>query len=260
MASQAFEVRDAAASRAAHSAVQIAERHSEDHSVVGSHLRSIVYGGLDGIITTFAVVAGATGGSLDSSVILILGTSSIAADSLSMSLGAVLSERADREMVWREREREEWELQNFPEGEKAEMVEVYTKRGLPEDKARLIVDAMAETPDFLIDQMVVDELGLRLPDPDDSPLVQGLVTFVSFVAFGIVPLLGYICLEATGADDGTMFAISCGLTATMMFVLGVVKSQFTRQAWWLAGLEILVLGGLTAGAAYGIGAAVAGVV
>ena len=42
-------------------------------------MKSIVYGGLDGIVTTFAIVAGASGGSLSPQVVLILGISNVIA-------------------------------------------------------------------------------------------------------------------------------------------------------------------------------------
>ncbi len=260
MAASAFESRDVEASRAAHTQVAIEHRTNEKHSGVGAHIKSIVYGGLDGIITTFAVVSGATGGHLGASVILILGVSNMFADGASMGCGAALAARAENEMVLRERDREKWEMDNFPEGEIAEMVEIYTDRGLAPEAAETVVRAMATNPDFLVAQMVVDELHLTLPDDGDSPWVDGLVTFASFVAFGVFPLLAYICLDHTSASDDTMFTVSCALTATMLFVLGVVKSQFTAQPWYLAGAEILALGGMTAALSYGIGALVAEVV
>jgi VIT1/CCC1 family predicted Fe2+/Mn2+ transporter len=254
MALQAFKSRNIEASRSAHTDLDIQLRdHHEEHSLVGGHIKSIVYGGLDGIITTFAVVAGATGGHLDSSVILILGVANLWADALSMGAGDALSCRAENEMVLREREREQWEMKNYPEGEISEMIEVYSKRGLTKEAAEIVVRAMATNPEFFVDQMVVDELHLTLPDDDDSPWVNGLVTFMSFVFFGIFPLLAYILLDSSSASDETMFTISCILTAVMLFVLGVVKSHFTNQSWYYAGGEILVLGGLTAAVSYGIG-------
>jgi VIT1/CCC1 family predicted Fe2+/Mn2+ transporter len=255
-AQQAYTAGNVDASRAAH----IGDHDEKHHSVVGGHIKSIVYGGLDGIITTFAVVSGATGGRLDASVILILGISNMFADGGSMGIGAALASRADKEMVLRERDREKWEMENFPEGEIAEMVEIYTDRGLAPDVAETVVRGMATNSEFMVRQMLVDELHLTPPDDDDNPWVEGMITFASFILFGVFPLLAYICLDRTSASEDTMFTISCSLTAVMLFVLGVVKSQFTKQPWYLAGGEILGLGGITAGISYGIGALVAEVV
>jgi len=259
----AFEEKDKAGSKAAHSKEMIVVRSQEKHSVIGERIKSIVYGGLDGIITTFAVVAGATGGHLGTDVILILGVSNMFADAVSMGMGDAISAKAENEMILKEREREAWEFEYYPEGEKEEMVEIYTARGLAEDKARLVVDSMASNDDngkFFVDQMMTDELGMELPDEDEDVWASGLVTFSSFVFFGVFPLLAYICLDQTDTNQDTLFIIACALTGLMLFILGVVKSQFTKQLWYLAGAEILALGGFTATVSYGIGALVAEIV
>lgn len=63
------------------------------------YIAEFVYGGIDGTITTFAVVAGATGASLDLSIILILGVGSLVADGLSMSVGSFFSKKADLDLA-----------------------------------------------------------------------------------------------------------------------------------------------------------------
>ena len=82
--------------------------HQEGHKKFGENIKSVVYGGMDGIITTFSVVAGASGGGLDVSVILILGISNMFADALSMGMGDALSGKAEAEYILAEKAREEW--------------------------------------------------------------------------------------------------------------------------------------------------------
>jgi VIT1/CCC1 family predicted Fe2+/Mn2+ transporter len=84
--------------------------------------------------------------------------------------------------------------------------------------------------------------------------VSGAYCFASFMVFGSVPLLGYVIfLSALGNDPDALFGISCGLTAITLFALGALKSRFTIRTWWASGLEILLMGALTAAAAYLIG-------
>jgi hypothetical protein len=76
-AKTAYKKGDAQASASAHAKKL---ENEEEHSKAGDHIKSVVFGGLDGIITTFSVVAGASGGSLSVGVILILGFSNLFSD------------------------------------------------------------------------------------------------------------------------------------------------------------------------------------
>jgi len=152
----------------------------------------LVFGGLDGIITTFAVVAASVGGSLSTDVILLMGFANLVADGLSMGFGDYLSSQAEFEYTRAEHKREKWELDNYPEGEKQEMVELYMKRGMTESDAQSVIEVMSKYKNFFLDVMMVEELGLLPPDETDSPAKNGLVTFTAFVVFGFIPLTPYV--------------------------------------------------------------------
>jgi vacuolar iron transporter family protein len=249
-AKAAHKSNDIEASKAAH---DTKVSHSENHSKVGGHIKSIVFGGLDGIITTFAVVAGAAGGGLSVDVILILGFSSVFADAVSMGVGDALSTKAENEYILAEKRREEWELENYPEGEIEEMIDLYEKKGLPRKDAETVINIMAKHKEFFVDVMMAEELELQVPAEDDNPWVDGGVTFCSFVFFGTIPLLAYAVFYSVELYDSERFIIACCLTAICLFALGVTKSRFTEQNWLSAGSEILTLGGAVAGLAYFLG-------
>ena len=229
----------------------------------GKYVKSLVFGGLDGIITTFAVVAASVGGSLSSDVILLMGFANLIADGLSMGFGDYLSSQAEVDYTKAEHRREKWELENYPEGEKREMVELYMKRGMTEEDAVSVIDVMAKYKNFFLDVMMVEELGLMPPDEDDSPWKNGLVTFASFVFFGFIPLLSYVLSSATGASDTVNFVVACILTGVTMFLLGAAKAKFTNQSMLRSALLMLLNGGMAAVAAYlvswGIASAMGGV-
>ena len=249
-ARRAYEDGDIEASKAAHANKGV---HQEHHSTVGSKIKSIVFGGLDGIITTFAVVAGAAGGGLSVDIILILGFSSVVADAISMGVGDALSTKSENEYILAERKREEWEFDNNPEGEKEEMVDLYVSKGLPREDAEGIIEVMAKHKEFFINVMMAEELELQVPDEDDNPWIDGAVTFASFVFFGTIPLLAYAVFYNTQLYIHEQFIIACVLTACTLFGLGVTKSQFTKQHWYTAGTEVLCLGGAVAALAYLVG-------
>ena len=256
---------DAEASRAVHSMVTLEMEDGgaglpamseEAHTKVGERMKSALFGGLDGIITTFAVVAGAGGGGLSVPVVLIMGFSSLVADALSMGVGDALSSKAESDVAARERKREAWELDNYPEGEIHEMVELYSSKGVPREDASLIVQTMAKHREFFIDVMMRDELGMEPPEPDGGScdfIKAGAICFASFLVCGSVPLLGYVAFVPAGWGRDALFALSCALTAVMLFILGALKSRFTLHSWYASGLEVLLVGGSCAAAAYLIG-------
>ena len=249
-AKEAYKGVNVAASKSAHDGLLNAP---ESHNKTGDWIKSMVYGGLDGIITTFAVVAGASGGGLGTNVILILGFSNMFADALSMGVGDALSTKAENDRIMKEREREAWELANYKEGEIKEMVELYVERGMSHKDAEICIRLMAKYEDFFVDVMMVEELGLQVPDEDENPWFDGLITFSAFVLFGIFPLLAYVLFANMELELGTLFAIACAFTAVMLFALGVFKSQFSGQHWVASGMEILLLGGTTAAVSFLIG-------
>jgi len=230
----------------------------ELHKKGGERMKTCLFGGLDGIITTFAVVAGAGGGGLPVGVVLTMGFSTLVADALSMGVGDALSSKAEAEVAAKEMQREAWELENYAEGEVKEMVEIYEARGFSPEDAETIVTTMAKYPRQFVEIMLHDELGMSPPDPDNKydHLVSGAYCFCSFIVCGLVPLLGYVCVLPFTDDEGVLFGVSCGLTALTLFLLGALKSRYTAHGWLRSGLEVLLVGGSCAVAAYGMGALV----
>jgi len=250
-ARNAYAVGDLAASKAAHDSKSTGHNAHEHHSGEGGkYVKSLVYGGLDGIITTFAVVAASVGGSLSSDVILLMGFANLVADGLSMGFGDYLSSKAEMEYTLAEKKREKWELDNYPEGEKREMVELYEKRGMTAEDAEQVVEIMSKYKNFFLDVMMVEELGLMPPDDEDSPAKNGAVTFLAFCVFGFVPLLSFVFGGVTGASDEVNFAIACVLTAFTMLALGAAKAKFVNQNMAKSAGLMLLNGGMAALAAY----------
>ncbi|RLN58357.1 hypothetical protein BBJ29_004527 [Phytophthora kernoviae] len=203
----------------------------ENHMTGGEHIKSGVYGGLDGIITTFATVTSVAGSGLPHSVILIIGLAHLVADGLSMGLGDMLSSQAEADLSNHERSRETWEFENYPEGEIEEMVELYEKKGISTDDALLVVHTLAKYKEAFIDIMMIEELNLMPVDDDDSPLTGGIITFVSFMLFGVIPLLSYLfnLIPGVNMSPETTLYVSCFLTVITLFLLGAVKGNFVGQ-------------------------------
>lgn len=252
----AYESQDTEQSRAAHDA-DAAKLHggaaAEHHGGVGGrYVKSLVFGGLDGIITTFAVVAAVAGGGLSSKVVLLMGFANLVADGISMGFGDFVSSQAENDYTRAERKREKWEMDNYPQGEKREMEELYVARGMTPQDAKDCIEIMARYPAFFVDVMMVEELGLMPPDDTDSPAMNGIVTFGAFVVFGLVPVLGFV-IFGTFSDGGAQFALTCVATGLTMFALGALKGKFTNQSKLRSGSLMLLNGAMAATAAYLIG-------
>lgn len=252
-AREAYRNRDIQVSRRAHEAVHGPEMHQNAH---GKYLKSIVYGGLDGIITTFAVVAGVAGASLSAGVVLILGFANLIADGISMAVGDYLSTKSENEYNKAEREREAWEVEHYPEGEKREMVELYMEKGLSREDAETITEIISRNHEAWVDIMMVEELGIMRSS--ESPLANAFATFLSFATFGFVPLVAHVSAMFLPVLKPYAFATACVLTAATLFSLGAMKVRLTGRKWLMSGLETLAVGGVTAAAAYVIGKLLSG--
>jgi VIT1/CCC1 family predicted Fe2+/Mn2+ transporter len=253
-AKEAYKEKDVEKSIQAHDS-----KSAEQHKGEGKYIKSIIYGGLDGIITTFAVVAGVTGAALSAGIVLVLGMANLIADGLSMGIGDYLSTKAEKEYQEDERRREEWEIKNYPEGEKKEMIEIYKEKGVSPEDAETIVSILSKNEEAFVSIMVVEELGIL--ESDDSSVNNAIATFASFAVFGAIPLSAYILslfVPILAANSSLTFLVACIMTGLTLFALGALKVKVTGKKWLVSGMEMLIVGGLAAIAAFGIGALLAG--
>jgi len=266
-ARMAYECENVDASRLYHetkAAAGSSSEHDEEpwHQSAGGLLQPVIFGGLDGILTSFAIVAGAAGGGLSVEAVLVLGFSNIFADALSMGVGEFLSSKANNEWILSEKKREEWEMENFRDGEIQEMIDIYVGKGFTVEDAKVVIETMAKYEGFFVDVMMQQELELQVPEDDhvEQSMKEGFVMFCSFAFFGAAPLMGYTVIPwlVPGLDSSVLFKSACAVTALVLFLLGSIKSNFSRTNWFLSGCETLILGGACATVAYTIGAFVNG--
>lgn len=252
-ARQAFAARNKQASIQAHDENKITAAIEQHGGASSQFIGNMVYGGLDGIISIFAVVSGVAGASLSSAVLLILGAANLLGDGISMGIGAYLSLKSEKEYYQKEFERESWEAENFPEGEKRELVAIYRHQGYPQEDAHRLVEIQSKNQDRWVNAMMVNELGM-IKD-ERKPMNAAWITFGSFVLFGLLPLLIYIIdlIFKLRLPVQTMFFVSIGLSGLALFGLGAAKYFITRRNPLRSGMEMLIVGGLAAAVAYFIG-------
>jgi VIT1/CCC1 family predicted Fe2+/Mn2+ transporter len=231
-----------------HDAGAIAGRLAAGHRP--SYLRDFVYGGIDGAVTTFAVVAGVAGAALSPRIVLILGVANLVADGFSMAAGNYSGAKTVIDDIARIRAIEKKHIRHDPDGEREEVRQILAAKGIGGPGLEAAVEAVTAREKTWIDLMLTDEYGMPLSLP--SPLVAGIVTFAAFALCGAVPLLPY----ALGRENA--FAISVGATAIVFLAIGAAKSRWSLAPWWRSAAETLLIGGVASTVAYTIGHLLAG--
>lgn len=214
----------------------------------GEYLRDLIYGAIDGTVTTFAIVAGVAGASLSPAIVLILGFANLFADGFSMAISNFLSTQAEKEYIAQERAKENWEVDNMPDVERKEVRDILAEKGFAADKLDAAVAAITSNKTHWVDMMMSDELGLSNIKTD--PKKHALATFIAFVCVGIIPLLAYILSYFSAYFSQHAFAISIGLTSATFFTVGAAKTHITKKSAIVGGLETLFVGGAAALVAY----------
>ncbi|MBI2628333.1 MAG: VIT1/CCC1 transporter family protein [Candidatus Niyogibacteria bacterium] len=223
--------------------------HENKHIKGGQYLKNIVYGANDGIITTFAVVAGVAGASLSSVVIVIMGLVNLLADGFSMAVSNYLSIKSEIDIYQREKEVEKKEIQINPEQEKKEIRNILASKGYQGEDLEKITALISKNKTFWLDFMMHEELNFA-PAASYRPKRAALATFLSFIAAGFVPILPYLIFKGSGDE---VFKYAVAMTGVALFTVGSLRSFFTNKKWHLAGLEMLFVGSIAAAIAYGAG-------
>ncbi|PCH66236.1 MAG: hypothetical protein COC12_13480 [Rhodobacteraceae bacterium] len=208
-------------------------------------LRDVVYGSIDGSVTTFAIVAGVAGAGLPSFVIIALGLANVLADGFSMAAGNYSGAKAERDNLERIRAIEIRQIAENPEGERREVRAILSRKGLSGKVLDDATEAVTSDHETWIDLMLEGEYGLGGVDP--HPMRAALATFISFLVAGMVPLMPFVL----GLDNA--FTLSAWMTGAVFFAIGTLKSRWALTAWWRSGIETLLIGGTAAIIAYVVG-------
>ena len=216
------------------------------------HFDDFIYGSIDGAVTTFAIVAGVVGASLPPVIILILGFANLFADGFSMAAANYQASKARNEYIEMKRKQEEWEIDNLEDQEKEEIREIYVKKGFKDELLEEVVRIITSRRKVWVDTMMKEELGLI--EDDKRPLDSSISTFVGFNMIGLIPLLPFMIFTAMGIDPNSdAFTFSIIFVASAFFLVGMIKGKIVKKSKIKSGLYTLIIGGIAAMVAYGVG-------
>jgi VIT1/CCC1 family predicted Fe2+/Mn2+ transporter len=211
-------------------------------------LADVILGGQDGLVNTLGVILGVAAASSDPRIVIAGGFAATFAESISMGAVAYTSTLADHDHYRAELERERREIREMPEAEEQEVREVFTKWGFRGDLLERAVARVVENEEAWVEVMMRNELKLA-PIEDSNALRIALVVGFSAIVGSLIPLLPFLLLPL-----GTAVIISLVLSALALFVVGAYKARITVGRPARSGLQMAVIGIVSALAGYLIGA------
>ncbi|MEW6055471.1 MAG: VIT1/CCC1 transporter family protein [Bdellovibrionota bacterium] len=211
-----------------------------------SYLRDWVYGGIDGAVTSFAVVSGVMGANLSVKTILILGAANLIADGFSMAASNYLGTKSELEEIKRLEAVEREEIRRNPEGEKEEVRQLLAKKGLRGETLDQAVTDVTSRQETWVEIMLTEEHGLPLAVR--APKKAAMNTFIAFVICGSVPLVPFLFASSNS------FQLAAILTGLVFFAIGSLKSKWSIIPWWKSGMTTMLIGMVASILAYAVGA------
>ena len=213
-----------------------------------STMSDAILGGIDGCVTTFAVVSGAIGANFPATVALVLGLANLFADAFSMAISNYESMKAEqdyRSSIWDE---EQHHIDQVPEGEREEVRQIFQNKGFSDQTLETIVNTITSNERLWIETMLTEEHGLPLSAA--KPLKAAIATFSAFILVGVMPLLPFLL---SSIDTNAQFAASAVIAGVMFFAIGSLKSLIFSKPVFRAGLSTLITGGAAASLAFIVG-------
>lgn len=233
------------------------EHLKNEHKInyFSEYLEEFVYGGTDGIITTFAVVSGFSGANISSNLnlsiltVLLFGLANLLADGTAMGFGNYLSIKSKKRFYNINYDKEYLETINSKSFELQETEFIFQQNGFDKKDSRILTSLISKNSDFWVKFMLLHEC--NLDDPTQiNPIKTGFATFFSFMLFGIIPLLPYFFIS----DINFSFYLSILFTFLALILLGIFRSLITQNNLFLSILETVLIGSIASVLAYIVGA------
>ncbi len=209
---------------------------------------SAVLGGIDGCVTTFAVVSSSVGAGLPASVALIMGFANLLADGFSMAVSSYESIKAETEFVDTIRRTEEKHIDTVPKGEEEEIRQIFEKKGFSGETLQTIIETICQDRHLWVETMLREEHGVR--SGGSYPQRSAFITFCAFVLVGAIPLLPFFI---SGMPMREQFFLSALLAGVMFFSIGAVKGFVFEKPLIISGVRTLFTGSMAAALAFFVG-------
>jgi predicted membrane protein (TIGR00267 family) len=212
----------------------------------------VILGGQDGLVNVLGVILGVAAATPDPNVVLAGGLAATFAESISMGAVAYTSTLADRDFYLAELEREKREIRQVPELEREEIRVVYREYGLEGEALEQVTAAITSNEQTWLKVMMAEEL--KLQPVERAAAKSALVVGVSALAGSLIPLLPFVLVPLGILPRVTAMVIALVISALALFAVGVYKARTTVGRPVRSGLQMAVIGIISALAGYAIGA------
>lgn len=212
-----------------------------------ARIRQLVFGSLDGLLVPLGVVSAVAGGTGSSKAVLVAGIAEAFAGALSMGAGEFIAGRAEAQVQQTEVNKELDAIRRQPEYELLEMAQLLEQEGISPEEATRIADTLARYPRSYAKTMVEKELGLPIA-PRTVQIPEALTMGISYVVGSIFPLIAYFFLPVPRA-----LPVSIALTVVALVIVGIIKGTLANLNLVRSVIEVVVVGGVSAGGGYLLG-------
>jgi VIT1/CCC1 family predicted Fe2+/Mn2+ transporter len=226
---------------------EIHHHNAKDPHQQASALSDIILGGQDGLVNVLGVILGVAAATGDTYVIMVAGLAATFAESVSMAAVAYTSTLADADYYESEREREYRHIQEVPNLEKEEIRAIYRAKGFAGNLLERIVETITSSPDVWVAVMMSEELQLQ-PVDRRTALRSAIIVGIAAMIGSLIPLLPFVFVSVSLG-----IIISIGLSALVLFIVGAIKARMTVGHPGKSGLEMAVIGTVSALIGYLVG-------
>jgi predicted membrane protein (TIGR00267 family) len=228
-------------------AYQVDHHTRRDPHRQAAELSDIILGGQDGLVNVLGVILGVAAATADTRIVLAAGMAATFAESVSMAAVAYTSRLADSAFYQSEREREYRHIHLVPTVERQEIREIYQDKGFEGELLDKIVETITADKDTWVGVMMTEEHRLA---PTDRRLAirSSLIVGLAAIIGSLIPLSPFVLLPV---HTGIWTSILIG--GVTLFVVGVYKARATVGNVGKSGLEMAIIGTLSAIVGYGVG-------
>lgn len=210
-------------------------------------LSDVILGGQDGLVNVLGVILGVAAATSDSRIVIAAGLAATFAESISMGAVAYTSRLAENDLYHSEREREYRHIQLVPDIEAAEIRAIYTRKGFEGETLERIVEVITSNPDVWVNVMMAEEFQMKHPEKSKALNSALLVGFSALVG-SFIPLFPFFFL-----DVNMSILLSIVIAALTLFIVGAYKARVTIGKPFRSGLEMAIIGTVSALAGYIVG-------